>query len=222
MNLNKWISEFVGTFALIFVGTGAIVVNDSFNGVITHVGIALAFGLIIMAMIYTVGDISGAHFNPAVTVGFWLANRLPGREIPGYVISQILGALAGSLVLKLIFSQHAELGSTIPSINLIGAFIFESILTFFLMFVIIHVATGAKEKGLMAGVAIGATVMLAAMFAGPVTGASMNPARSLGPAVISGNFNHLWIYLIAPFIGSGLAIALCRYMDYEGCCPDPE
>jgi aquaporin Z len=222
MRRNKWISEFVGTFALIFVGTGAIVVNDSFNGVITHVGIALAFGLIIMAMIYTMGDISGAHFNPAVTVGFWLANRMPGREIPGYVISQILGALAASLVLKITFPTHPNLGSTIPTINLIGAFIFEIILTFFLMFVIIHVATGAKEKGLMAGVAIGATVMLAALFAGPVTGASMNPARSLSPALISGTYNYLWLYLTTPFIGSALAISLCRYMDYEGCCPDPE
>jgi aquaporin Z len=221
MRRNKWISEFVGTFALIFAGTGAIIINDTYDGMITHLGIALTFGLIIMAMIYTVGDISGAHFNPAVTVGFWLANRLPGKEIPGYVISQIFGALAASFVLKLTFPTHVTLGSTLPTINLLGSMIFEIILTFFLMFVIIHVATGAKEKGLMAGVAIGATVALAALFAGPVTGASMNPARSLGPAVISGTFTHLWIYLTAPFIGSGLAIALCRYMDYEGCCPDP-
>lgn len=220
--INKWVSEFLGTFALVFAGTGAIIINDMFGGVITHPGIAITFGLIVMAMIYAVGDISGAHLNPAVTVGFWLAARLPGRHIPRYVISQFLGAFAGSLLLKLIFPQHPTLGSTLPAINLVGAFVFEIVLTFFLMFVIIHVATGAKEKGLMAGVAIGATVALAAMFAGPATGASMNPARSLAPAVFSGTFTHLWIYLTAPFIGSALAIFLCRSMDYEGCCPDPE
>jgi aquaporin NIP len=220
--INKWISEFLGTFGLVFAGTGAIVINDQFGGVITHPGIAISFGLIVMAMIYAVGDISGAHLNPAVTVGFWLAARLPAKNIPGYVISQIMGALAGSLLLKLVFPQHDTLGSTLPAISLIGAFAFEVILTFFLMFVIIHVATGAKEKGLMAGVAIGATVALAAMFAGPVTGASMNPARSLAPAMFSGNFTHLWIYLTAPFIGSVLAIFLCRSMNYEGCCPEPE
>jgi aquaporin Z len=222
MYRNKWIGEFLGTFALVFAGTGAIVVNDTFEGVITHVGVAITFGLIVMAMIYAVGDISGAHLNPAVTLGFWLANRLPGKEIPGYMISQILGGVAASLVIKLTFPSHSHLGSTFPAIHLVGAFIFEILLTFFLMFVIIHVATGAKEKGLMAGVAIGATVALCALFAGPVTGASMNPARSLAPALLSGTFSHLWIYITAPFVGSALAIFLCRYMNFEGCCPDPE
>jgi aquaporin Z len=221
MNKNKWIGEFVGTFALVFAGTGAIIVNDTFDGIITHPGIALTFGLIVMAMIYAVGDISGAHLNPAVTLGFWLAERLPAKEIPGYALSQILGGIAASLVLKLTFPTHFNLGATLPAINFVGAFFFEVLLTFFLMFVIIHVATGAKEKGLMAGVAIGATVALAAMFAGPVTGASMNPARSLAPALLSGNFTHLWIYLTAPFFGSALAIFLCRNMDFEGCCPEP-
>jgi aquaporin Z len=222
MEKNKWISEFVGTFGLVFAGTGAIIINDEFEGVITHPGIALTFGLIVMAMIYGLGDISGAHLNPAVTLGFWLAQRLSGKEIPGYWISQILGGLSASLLLKLTFPSHPSLGSTTPAFHVISAFIFEVILTFFLMFVIIHVATGAKEKGLMAGVAIGATVALCALFAGPVTGASMNPARSLAPAIFSGTYSHLWIYLTAPFIGSALAIFLCRSMDYVGCCPDLE
>jgi aquaporin Z len=215
---NNLISEFIGTFCLVFAGTGAIVINDFAGGSITHLGISLTFGLVVMAMIYATGDISGAHINPAVTVAFWAAGRLAGKQVPGYVASQFCGALTASLFLKICFPSHPTLGATIPSIPLLAAFLFEVMLTFILMFVIIHVASGAKETGLLAGVAIGGTVCMEAIFAGPVTGASMNPARSLGPAIASGNPVHLWLYMTAPFLGSYLAILLCRVMRTAGCC----
>lgn len=210
--MNKYIAEFIGTFALVFAGTGAIVINDFSNGTITHVGIALTFGLVVMVMIYAVGDISGAHFNPAVTLGFWLAGRLPGHTIWPYILSQLAGGLLASLLLKLLFPDHASLGATIPVIVPYRAFLFEVIITFLLMFVIINVAIGAKEVGIMAGAAIGGTVALAALFAGPVTGASMNPARSLAPALISGNIAGLWLYLIAPLVGATVAIYCWRWL----------
>ena len=216
--MQRYLGEFLGTFALVFAGTGAIVINDASGGAITHVGIALTFGLVVMAMIYAVGDISGAHLNPAVTIAFWAARRLPANLIPGYVVSQCVGALAASGVVLFLYPDHATLGATLPSLSVAKAFVVEVILTFILMFVIIHVAVGAKEVGLMAGVAVGATVALEAMFAGPATGASMNPARSLGPALMSGQVDTLWLYLVAPVIGSTLAIGTCRLMRDETCC----
>ncbi len=208
--MKKFIAEFIGTFILVFAGTSAIVVNDLSGGVVTHVGIAMVFGLVVTAMIYTLGDISGAHINPAVSVGFWAAGRIQKKETLYYVISQFLGAIAASVSVHLIFYGHKTLGATIPSGSWTQSFVLETILTFILMFTIINVATGAKEKGVMAGVAIGAVVGLEALFAGPVSGASMNPARSLGPALISGNIKELWIYLLAPFIGAYLAILASR------------
>jgi aquaporin NIP len=218
--MNKYFSEYIGTFALVFAGTGAIIINDLSGGVITHLGIGLVFGLIIMTMIYALGEISGAHFNPAVSFGFWLAKRLPARELLPFIISQVLGAITASLILKSIFPLHKTLGVTLPNMVSSGSdFILETILTFFLMFVIIHVAQGAKEKGLMAGVAIGGMVALEAIFAGPMTGASMNPARSLAPAIVSGHVEFLWVYLTAPFLGASLAIASCCLIRTEnGCC----
>ena len=209
--MNKYFSEYIGTFALVFAGTGAIIINDLSGGVITHLGVSVVFGLIVMTMIYALGEISGAHLNPAVSFGFWLAKRLSSKELLSFGISQILGGLTASLILKSIFPQHTTLGMTLPHfVSVGGAFILEGILTFFLMFVIIHVAHGAKERGLMAGVAIGGMVALEAIFAGPITGASMNPARSLAPALISGHFDFLWVYITAPFIGSALAVLSCR------------
>lgn len=216
--MNRVLGEFLGTFALILAGTGAIVVNDFSSGAIGHVGIALTFGLIVMTMIYAVGDVSGAHLNPAVSVGFWIAGRLPARELSSYLFSQAAGGLAASLFLRAIFPQHETLGATLPAISTLKAFAFEVVLAFFLMFVIIHVAVGAKERGLMAGVAVGGTVGLEAMFAGPITGASMNPVRSLAPALVSGHLTHLWIYLIAPFIGAILAVLSCRLIREGDCC----
>lgn len=213
---KKLLAEFIGTFALVFAGTGAIIVNEITSGVITHVGIALVFGLVVMAMIYAVGEISGAHFNPAVTVGFWAAGRLPPSEAVAYILSQSAGALVASLLLRLVFASSATLGATLPSGGIVPAFILEIVMTFFLMFVIIHVATGSKEQGLMAGMAIGATVTLAALFGGPISGASMNPARSLAPALVSFNSGDLWIYLIAPLIGSAIAVGAYHLLRRDG------
>ncbi len=219
--LKKLHAEFIGTFALVFAGTGAVVINDVSAGSITHVGIAITFGLVVLAMIYAVGDISGAHFNPAVTSAFWLAGRLPGRTVIPYMLSQALGALTASTVLHFLFPAHPALGATLPAGTDAQSFVLELILTFILMFVILNVSTGAKEKGITAGIAVGAVIGLEAMFAGSICGASMNPVRSLAPALISGHLEHLWIYLTAPFAGAWLAILACRGCQDATCCPLP-
>ena len=216
--MKRYFAELLGTFALVFAGTGAIVVNEVTGGVVTHVGIALTFGLVVMAMIYTVGDVSGAHLNPAVTLGFWVARRLPGREVAPYIGAQVAGALLASVLMRLLFPDHGgNLGATLPAGPVMQSFVLEVVLTFLLMYVILCVSEGAKEKGLMAGVAIGGVVALEAMFAGPICGASMNPARSLAPAVVSGNIEHLWLYLVAPVVGAGLAVVGCRGTQ-TNCC----
>jgi aquaporin Z len=214
-------AEFIGTFGLVFAGTGAIVINDVSGGAVTHVGVALTFGLAVLAMIYTVGDISGAHLNPAVTFGFWLAGRFRGSNVLPYVVIQTGGALAASLVLHVLFPNHPTLGNTLPAGSELQSFVLEVILTFLLMFVILNVSTGAKEKGITAGIAVGAVIGLEALFAGKICGASMNPARSLAPAIVSGTLSHLWIYLTAPFAGAALAIAACRGCQQPECCPLP-
>lgn len=219
LTVKKYVAEFIGTFALVFAGTGAIVINDVAGGGITHVGIALTFGLVILAMIYAVGDISGAHFNPAVTGAFWLSGRLPAGLVLPYIVSQCLGAFAASAILHFLFPSHATLGSTLPTGTEMQSFVLELILTFLLMFVILNVSTGSKEKGITAGIAVGAVIGLEAMFAGPICGASMNPARSLAPAVVSGHMAQLWIYLTAPFVGAWLAIFACRGCQDPSCCP---
>ena len=218
MKVRSCLAEFLGTLTLVFAGTGAIIINDIGRGSVSHVGIAATFGLVVMAMIYTLGDVSGAHLNPAVSFGFWVAGRSQGRDVFPYVVSQCAGALCASFILKLLFPQHASLGATLPSGSSSQAFVLEVLLSFFLMFVIINVSTDAKEKGLMAGVAVGAVVGLAAMFAGPISGASMNPARSIGPAIVSGELRHLWIYLSAPLLGAYLGILGCRGVQERGCC----
>lgn len=204
--MKKYLAEVLGTFALVFCGTGAIIINQEAAGAITHVGIAFTFGLIVMVMIYALGPISGAHFNPAVTIAFTIAKRFSAKEILPYLFSQGAGAFAASLTLKFLFPASEFLGSTLPAGSDMQSFILELILTFFLMLVIIHVATGSKEQGMFAGLAIGSTVLLEAMFAGPICGASMNPIRSISPAVVSGHLEHLWIYLAAPVAGAILAI----------------
>jgi len=219
--MKKLWAEMLGTFGLVFAGTGAIVINQVSGGAITHVGIALTFGLVILAMIYTFGDISGAHLNPAVTIGFWAARRLPGREVAPYVTSQCVGALAASGILRLLFPQSKLLGATMPAGSELQSFVLETILTFFLMLTILNVSTGAKEKGITAGIAVGAVIGLEAMFAGPISGASMNPSRSLAPALASLHFEHLWLYIVAPILGACLAMPACRCVREKGCCCAP-
>lgn len=211
-------AEFLGTFALVFAGTGAIIINDLSGGAVTHVGIALTFGMVVMAMIYAIGEVSGAHLNPAVTFGFFLARRFPARRILPYIASQCAGAALASLTLYFLFPSHPTLGATLPAGSDLQSFVMEFVLTFFLMFVILSVATGAKEKGMIAGVAVGAVVALEALFAGPISGASMNPARSLAPALVSGNFISLWVYCLAPVLGAAAATLACRSVHEKPCC----
>lgn len=213
--MRKYYAEVIGTFALVFCGTGAIIINQETSGVISHAGIAFTFGLIVMVMIYALGPISGAHLNPAVTIAFTVAKRFPAKQILPYVVSQALGAFLASLTLKLLFTGNEFLGSTLPRGTDLQSFILETILTFFLMLVIIHVATGSKEQGMFAGLAIGSTVLLEAMFAGPICGASMNPIRSLSPAIVSGHVEHLWIYLTAPVLGAVLAVLVWNVLNVE-------
>ena len=219
--MNKLAAEFFGTFALVFAGTGAIVINDFTGGAVTHVGIALTFGLVVLAMIYTVGDVSGAHLNPAVTLGFFAAGRCGWATVLGYISSQLLGATTASLLLRFLFPQNKTLGITLPSGSVTQSFVLETVLTFILMWVILSVSTGAKEKGITAGIAVGAVIGLEAMFAGPISGASMNPARSLGPALVSMHFQNLWLYLVAPVLGALVAVPVCRFICPEKCCMPP-
>jgi aquaporin Z len=211
-------AELFGTFALVFAGTGAIISNDVSGGAVTHVGVALTFGMIVLAMIYAVGDVSGAHLNPAVSLGFFLARRFPARRVLPYALSQCAGAVLASLLLRLLFPDHSTLGATRPAGPVVQSFILETVLTLMLMFVILSVSSGAQEKGVMAGVAVGAVIALEALFAGPICGASMNPARSLAPALVAAQFHHLWVYLTAPFLGAATAVLACRCIHEPACC----
>lgn len=211
----RFTSELVGTYTLVFAGTGAIIINDVSHGTISHVGIALTFGLVVMAMIYALGEISGAHLNPVVTTVFWLMKRLPTVDLLIYLPGQLIGAVLASCTLRVLFTEHATLGATIPSGTVLQSFVLEVILTAILMFVVLRVATGAKEKGLTAAIAIGAVVGLEAMFAGPICGASMNPFRSIAPALVSGKLANQWLYLVAPFLGGMIAIVLFKICDYS-------
>ena len=213
--MEKYVAELIGTFALVFCGTGAIIINQQTSNVVSHVGIAITFGLIVMAMIYALGGISGAHLNPAVTIAFTLAKQFELRYLLPYIISQLAGAILASLLLKFLFPTNETLGATLPAGSEIQSFILETILTFFLMLVIVNVATGSKEQGMFAGLAIGSTVLLEAMFAGPICGASMNPARSIAPAVVSGHFEHLWIYIVATILGAASAIPIWKFLNYK-------
>ena len=217
---RKYAAEFMGTFALVFAGTGAIITNDITNGAVTNTGVALTFGMVVLTMIYAVGDVSGAHFNPAVTLGFFAARRLAGKMILPYVLSQLSGALAASLLLRGLFPQHSTLGTTAPAGPALQSLIFEIVLTALLMFVILNVSVGAKERGITAGIAVGSVIALEALFAGPISGASMNPARSFAPALVSQHLAHLWIYLVAPVAGALLAVVGCRCVRKD-CCSVP-
>ena len=216
--MRRLAAEGLGAFALVFAGTGAIVINDVSGGTVTHVGIALTFGLIVLAMVYAVGDVSGAHLNPAVTLGFFVARRFEGRWVAPYIASQCAGAMLASFALRLMFPTNATLGATLPAGDAIQSFVLELILTFLLMFVILSVSTGSKEKGILAGVAVGSVIALEALFAGPISGASMNPARSLAPALVAWRLDSLWLYLTAPVLGAGIGVLACRCVQAPGCC----
>lgn len=218
--MKKYISEFIGTFSMIFCGTGAMTVNEVTGGDVTHVGIAITWGLIVMAMIYAFGETSGAHFNPAVTIAFAYAKKFAWKEVPKYIIVQVLGALTASLILWYLFPSSEYLGATIPTVDVGRAFVMELLLTFFLMVVIINVSSGSKEIGIIAGIAVGAVVLLEAMFAGPITNASMNPARSIAPAIVAGKMQHLWMYILAPILGAILAVISCKMVKEDNCCED--
>ncbi len=210
--MKKLVSEFVGTFFLIICGTGAIIINKESGGAITHAGVAITFGLIVMALIYALGDVSGAHFNPAVSIAFAVAKKFPLQKVAPYIVAQLAGALAASFTLKLLFPSSEFLGNTLPAGSAWQSFILEFLLTFLLMFVILKVAHGSKEVGLFAGIAIGSVVLLEAMFAGPICGASMNPARSLGPAIASMHVEYIWIYIAGPILGAIASVFLYNYI----------
>jgi aquaporin Z len=204
--VRKCAAESIGTFSLVFAGAGAVVIDRVSGGQVTHVGIAMTFGLVIMAMIYALGDVSGAHFNPAVTVGFWLSRRLPGSTVVPYIVSQAIGALFASGLLRVMFGTTTYLGATLPAGRWEQSFVLEVVLTAILMFVILCVSTGPKETGVMAGIAVGGVIGLEAMFGGPISGASMNPIRSLAPALVAGHLDFVWLYVAAPLLGAALAI----------------
>jgi aquaporin Z len=218
------LAEALGTFALVFAGTGAVVVEAQ-TGALGHVGVALTFGLVVMAAIYAVGEVSGAHINPAVTVAFWASGRFPGARVVPYALAQVTGALVASGFLRGLFPDATTLGQTVPAGTALQSLGLEAVLTFLLMFVILGVAVGAREVGLLAGVAIGGTVAFEALMGGPVSGASMNPARSLGPALVGavtgpGDLSALWVYLVGPTLGALLAVPAYRAV-YGDRAPHP-
>ena len=213
--MKKYLAEIIGTFALVFCGTGAIVIDQQSGGSVSHVGVAITFGLIVASMIYAIGDVSGAHLNPAVTIAFWVGKIFDTKEVLPYIVSQGIGALMASLTLKFLFPSNGDLGSTLPAGLPMQSFVLEFILTFLLMFVIVHVAKGSKEQGMFAGIAIGGVVLLEAMFAGPISGASMNPIRSLSPAIVSGHLEHLWVYMSAPILGAITAVLAWKVLKQE-------
>nr|WP_255563721.1 aquaporin [Mucilaginibacter rivuli] len=203
----------LGTFILVFCGTGAMVIDQQTGGAVSHAGVAITWGLIVMSLISALGNVSGCHINPAVSIAFTLAGRFKARLLPGYIVSQLAGALLASITLKLLFPSSPLLGATMPAGTELQSFVMELILTFILMLVIMHVAHGNKEQGMFAAIAIGSVVGLEAMFAGPICGASMNPIRSLAPAIVSGHLEHIWIYLVAPVLGAALAIPVWKYLS---------
>lgn len=226
---SKFIAEFIGTFALVFAGCGSVAVSATFPESIPNGAVPLVFGLVVAAMIYAVGHISGAHFNPAVTLAFAVARKFPKKEIPFYWAAQFIASVTACSVLWALVPDISSYGATVPVVSTTQAMGWELVLSFFLMFVIIAVATDTRAVGTMAGAAIGATVTLCAMFGGPMTGASMNPARSFGPNLFEGAMSVYWIYLIAPMVGTVLAAVVYEYIrcheeepesgtDAGGCC----
>lgn len=213
--MKRYLAEVIGTYILVFCGTGAVVINQQANDSVTHVGVAITFGLIVMVMIFAFGRLSGAHINPAVSIAFALTPLFSKKDLVPYIICQIFGALLASLTLSLMFPESATLGETIPAGSNEQSFVLEVILTYILMLVILLVSQNTPEVSQFTAQAVGAVVLLEALFAGPISGASMNPARSLGPALIAGNLKSLWVYLMAPIVGAILATISWRYLREE-------
>ncbi|WP_145296469.1 aquaporin [Crateriforma conspicua] len=221
---HRCVAEFLGTMFLIVIGCGAVVVAGLVEP-LTHEGVAIVWGLIVLVLIYAIGDISGCHINPSVTIGFAAAGRFPLREVGPYAIAQLAGAIAGAAALRAVFGvDSTNLGSTAinPVITVAGGFAIEFMMTLILMFVVMGVSTGAKEKSITAGLAVGAVIGMEAMTAGPMTGASMNPFRSLGPALVSGNLTNIWVYLTATVLGSLTGMALYKWIRCVTECDTPE
>jgi aquaporin NIP len=213
-------AEGVAAFALVFAGCGAIVADAVYGGTLGTIGVALTFGLVIMAMVYSTGHLSGAHINPAVTLAFTMTRHFPARDAGAFIAAQLAGAVAGALVLLAIWPDRpAELGATVPSVGAGSAFAYELVLTAILMFVIMAVATDSRAMGSGAAIAIGGTIGLDALFGGPVTGASMNPARSFGPALAAGEWTEFWVYLAGPLVGA--ALGAVAYQLVRGEHPQP-
>ena len=213
-SLRALAAELIGTFALVFAGAGAIMV-DAKTHALGHIGVAISFGLVIMVMIYAVGHVSGAHFNPAVTFAFALGRHFPWPRLAAYWAAQVVGALAAAALLRASLGNVAHLGATLPSGSQGQSFLWEFVLTFFLMFVVTAVATDTRAVGEAAAIAIGGTVGLDAMFGGPVSGASMNPARSLGPAIVSGDLHAAWLYVLAPLLGAATGVLVYQFVRGE-------
>lgn len=201
--IQKIIAEIFGTYFLIFAGCGAVTVNQSKNGQITFPGVAIVWGLAVMVMVYAVGHISGAHFNPAVTVAFATCGRFPWKQVPAYAAAQVIGSTAASLTLQLLFGSAREhFFGTVPTGSNVQSLVIEFIISFYLMFVVSGVATDNRAIGELAGLAVGATVLLNVLFAGPISGGSMNPARTIGPAIITGRYTGIWVYIAGPVCGA--------------------
>lgn len=207
-------AEGIGTFILVFAGTGAVMVNKISGGAITHLGISFVFGAVVAALIYGIGHLSGAHFNPAVTLAFWASGFFPKRRVLPYILGQSVGAIAASTLLLIALGPVAKLGATLPlNDNWLQSLVLETVLTFILMFVILGSGLDRRAPIGFAGLAIGLTVGLEAAFMGPITGASMNPVRSLGPAFVGGIWQHHWVYWVAPILGAQLAVIVYRQLS---------
>lgn len=220
MNWRILVSEAVGTFALVFTGCGAVVANDLFNVGFGALGVNIVFGMVVMAVVYSLGNVSGAHINPAVSVAFCASGRLPRNLLLPYIAAQCFGAIVAAFLLRLLFPDHSGYGMTATVIDVPRSFLFEILLTFLLMFVIFNVLSGNGAKKVMAGLVIGAAVTLLSMFGGGVTGASMNPARSIGPALAAENLDLIWLYLTAPPIGALLAWPAARWLQGDSFLDD--
>jgi MIP family channel proteins len=215
-------AEFVATFVLVFAGCGAVVTNTTHPGSLGTVGVALVFGLVVMALIYATGHLSGAHFNPAVTLVFVVTRGFPRRDAAGYVAAQFAGAVAGALLLVAAWpAMPAHLGATVPTVSAGTALLYETAMTAILLFVVMAVATDTREVGATAALAVGGIVAVDAMFGGPISGASMNPARSFGPALVSGTWTDFWVFVVGPIVGAGLGALAYQLLRAPGDPPSP-